>query len=243
MKHVLTTIAIVVASTIVSAGNVDIHKDEVVRPGTGLKSVAIVNAQSRLAQKEIDDVARLLDLSSDINVRTFASSDKDPASLLATSGSEVVVVVKDDTTTPAMLIAPEDRWAIVNVGKLVDDLPSENAKQKFFVPRARKEIIRGFSLLCGGGSSQFPGNIMNVATIRMLDQVKEQIPADMGYHYAEYLTQLGFKPKEWVPYEFACQEGWAPAPTNDVQKAIWDKVHALPTEPIKIKPEEKKTEK
>ena len=24
-------------------------------------------------------------------------------------------------------------------------------------------------------------------------------------------------------------------PTNDVQKAIWDKVHAIPTEPLKIK--------
>ena len=46
-----------------------------------------------------------------------------------------------------------------------------------------------------------------------------------------------------VPYLVAVQEGWAPQPTNDVQKAIWDKVHALPTEPIKIKPEEKKTEK
>ena len=44
-------------------------------------------------------------------------------------------------------------------------------------------------------------------------------------------------------YRKACEEGWAPAPTNDVQKAIWDKVHAMPTEPIKIKPETKKTEK
>ena len=31
-----------------------------------------------------------------------------------------------------------------------------------------------------------------------------------------------------------------PAPTNDVQKAIWDEIHAMPTEPIKIKPETKK---
>ena len=48
---------------------------------------------------------------------------------------------------------------------------------------------------------------------------------------------------EVVSYQDACEMGVAPAPTNDVQKAIWDKVHAMPTEPIKIKPEEKKTEK
>lgn len=41
-------------------------------------------------------------------------------------------------------------------------------------------------------------------------------------------------------YRTACQQGWAPAPTNDVQKAIWDEVHTLPSEPIKIKPESKK---
>ena len=29
-----------------------------------------------------------------------------------------------------------------------------------------------------------------------------------------------------VAYKKACQEGWAPAPTNDIQKAIWDKVMA-----------------
>ena len=51
------------------------------------------------------------------------------------------------------------------------------------------------------------------------------------------------KPYRLTTYRKACEEGWANPPTNDVQKAIWDKVHALPTEPLKIKPEEKKTEK
>jgi len=32
----------------------------------------------------------------------------------------------------------------------------------------------------------------------------------------------------------ACQEGWAPAPTNDIQKAIWNEVRQLPAKPIKI---------
>ena len=27
-------------------------------------------------------------------------------------------------------------------------------------------------------------------------------------------------------YRKACREGWAPAPTNDVQKAIWEDINA-----------------
>jgi len=29
-----------------------------------------------------------------------------------------------------------------------------------------------------------------------------------------------------VPYRKACEEGWAPMPTNAIQKAIWDEVKA-----------------
>ena len=58
-----------------------------------------------------------------------------------------------------------------------------------------------------------------------------------------YLLSLGVKPYRLTTYRKACEEGWANPPTNDVQKAIWDKVHAMPTEPIKIKPETKKQEK
>lgn len=57
------------------------------------------------------------------------------------------------------------------------------------------------------------------------------------------VPSFGLTPPRRVPYHRACEEGWAPPPTNDIQKAIWEKVHALPTEPIRIKPETKKVEK
>ena len=47
-----------------------------------------------------------------------------------------------------------------------------------------------------------------------------------------------------VSYKRACIEGWAPAPTNDIQKAIWEQAKADkergPTNPIKIPPPKKK---
>ena len=50
----------------------------------------------------------------------------------------------------------------------------------------------------------------------------------------KFLPEIGFSPAAVATYLTACSEGWAPAPTNDVQKAIWEKVHAIPKQPIKI---------
>ena len=50
-------------------------------------------------------------------------------------------------------------------------------------------------------------------------------------------NKLGIKRIRWLTYRDACQRGVAPEPANAEQKAIWDEVHAIPTEPIKIKPE------
>ena len=43
-----------------------------------------------------------------------------------------------------------------------------------------------------------------------------------------------------MTYKEACEEGWAPAPTNEIQKAIWDKVRATPKNPMKIEFDPKK---
>lgn len=38
--------------------------------------------------------------------------------------------------------------------------------------------------------------------------------------------KAGMQSPRRVPYKIAVKEGWAPAPTNDYQKAIWEKVKA-----------------
>ena len=48
------------------------------------------------------------------------------------------------------------------------------------------------------------------------------------------VRKLGVAVRRRVSYHKACEEGWAPAPTNDIQRAIWDKVHAIPDKPITI---------
>ncbi len=211
------------AKRIVRAGG------EIVKKGSFLGKVSIVNQQSKLSTKDCAEVAKLLAEHTQCNI---VADNGD--------GAAIKLYLIDDPKEPTVLLATEEHWGKLNVAKLVEDLPGENAKKKFFVPRARKMIIKSLSLLMGGGSSQFPGNIMNTVKIRDLDILKENIPVDMIEHYQTYLKALGVTPMEKTTYLRACREGWAPAPTNDVQKAIWERVHAAPKKPIKIEFDPKK---
>ena len=238
MKYKISLIAALVFSTVPclsqGAGQENTPGGELVRPGTGVGSVAILNAQTNLPYGTLVSLAAFIEEKTGIVTKPNNVKDGNPTDLLKDSGSDLAIIVRSDANAPTLLVAPEDRWCVINVKKLTDDLPAERAKQRFFIPRARKEIIKGFSLLCGGGYSQFPNNIMNAATVRELDSLNEQFPVDMIGNYSSYVKKIGLKPKDLVPYEYACQEGWAPQPTNDIQKAIWDKVHAPPEKPIKI---------
>ena len=210
------------------------------RPDSFKGKVVFVDTQSRVGFTNVVLAARTLRDATECNIVAERAAGGKPEDFLRSTGAAVVVVVVDDETTPAMLVAPEDHWGVVNVARLVGDLPTEKAKARFIGPRTTKEVIRAFSLLCGGGSSQFPGNMMNATSLRKLDTTVDSIPVDMVGYYQAYLKTLGVTVRAVTDYKTACREGWAPAPTNDVQKAIWDKVHEMPSAPIKIKPETKK---
>jgi hypothetical protein len=81
---------------------------------------------------------------------------------------------------------------------------------------------------------------MAIGVICDLDLVEEFIPGDTAYACVARLIKVGVTPIRLVTYAKACKEGWAPQPTNDVQKAIWDKVHAMPATPMKIEFDPKK---
>lgn len=197
---------------------------EIVRPGTFTGKVAIINQQSKLPDTDCQAVAKMLAEQTQCNI--VADNDEK---------ATIRLYLIDAPNEPVMLLAPEDHWGKLNLARMVEDLPGERAKKKFFAPRARKMIIKALSLLMGGGGSQFPGNIMNTATMRELDQCQESIPVDMVDNYLAYLKAVGVKPVEKTTYRKACREGWAPAPTNAIQKAIWDEVRKLPAKPIQIK--------
>lgn len=149
----------------------------------------------------------------------------------------VTLFVVDDEALPPILVAPENSWAFVNVAPI-----AQEKRPAFFEARVKKELSRAFAYLCGATGSRFQRSLTRgIVKQADLDQNPDySVPMDVVQRFRDYMAPLGVTPGQRVTYMKACQEGWAAQPTNDVQKAIWKKVHELPTAPIKIAPEARK---
>ena len=153
-------------------------------------------------------------------------------------GAEAVLFLIDDKKVTSLLVAPEEQWVIVNIARL-----GENAADEAVVKRRiRCEIARGLAYLSGAAGSTFSNSLMtSITSPRGLDFVSDEMPPmEVFSRMPNYLKGIGITPLVNVPYSIACEEGWAPAPTNEYQKAVWDKVHAAPKNPMKIEFDPKK---
>lgn len=204
------------------------------RPNTQKGKIVFADTQTLPLQADLDDMIKKLTRRHRYNMKYVRASVKSFSDLKSEFDADVLVAIVDDSSTPTALIALEDHWGVVNVAKIRDTLKTQKAIDLYLEGRCVKEVLRVFSILCGGGASQYPGNIFNCARIDMLDHTEGMYPIDMQKKYHDYLSAIGVTPQVFVSYERACQEGWAPAPTNEFQKAIWDSVRALPSKPMKI---------
>lgn len=210
----------------------------VTKPGSKQGCIRFVNAQSKLSASEIEAVIKTIktQMKHDIalcdgKAPTALPTADDIAAVKAT----LAVFVVDSPTLPVQLVAPDDRWAIVNVAKLSEGIKDDAVGKRIFARRARGEIIRTFSLLCGGGTSMYPGNIFTATSVKSMDSLTgDAMVVDMVPRYENYLKNIGVMPAYTVTYSRACMEGWAPPPTNEFQKAVAERVRAkLSKEPTK----------
>ena len=79
-------------------------------------------------------------------------------------------------------------------------------------------------------------NEILTAKVRELDSLQDALPADVIQRCTKHLANIGVTRRETSSYFRAAKEGWAPSPTNDVQRKIWAQVHSVPSKPITIKP-------
>ena len=205
-------------------------------PRKNSKHVFYVNAQKRVPHALIEECRT-----------AFSDSIRTPVDI--TTGEfafpnpriegELSLYVIDDESMPISLVAPEGRWAFVNVAALAK---GRGEKTAFLEARVRKELARVSSILFGGIGSTSPGNILSlIKSAEDLDNFNtDKLPVDGLNRSFGFLKQIGVRQYHYVSYRRAVQEGWAPAPTNDVQKAIWDEVHAMPKNPMKIEFDPKK---
>ncbi|MBQ7651246.1 MAG: hypothetical protein IJS15_09815 [Victivallales bacterium] len=204
--------------------------------------VVVLNAQKRIPKKDLFTAVEkiMLDIRPEVEWKDVSDAPlPNPQTAIKAAGGNVGVVLVDDVHYPSLLTAPEDGWAIVNAAALAADKPDSTK----LAARIRKEILRGFALVAGC-SFMARGPFVLRPNIRKpsdLDFIKEECyGVDAIGTLAYSLRYYGITPWLVTTYENACAFGWAPAPTNDFQKAIWDKVHAIPKNPMKIEFDPKK---
>jgi len=203
----------------------------------------IVSVQNKVPLQFIDGIAKQFNTGLFMQVEV---SDMEPgvdvwdtirkAQALPDTG--LVTVIIDDDKLPRILSAMENGWSILNVNGIDDDLPPKEVYEN----RLRKEINRAFAQAAGAGLSLNKPCVMEPAfSLRELDAI--QFPV-ISPEAMSKIQDVGNKKKigriVTKTYKTACEEGWAPAPTNDVQKAIWEKVHAIPATPMEIEFDPKK---
>ena len=200
---------------------------KVARPGTLKGKIGIVNAQSSANKAWLEDAVEYLrkETAFDIEFMDGSFDFARPALL-----GDVTLFVVDSPTMPRVLVAPENRWAMVNIASLKTD------KAVFFEARTKKEISRAFAMLCGGMTSNYGISLVGAVTkSEDLDIFPDgKLPMDVIIRMEPYMAGFGVSPAKLVPYRIAVQEGWASPPTNEVQQAVWNEVRSLPKKPMKI---------
>ena len=203
---------------------------EVVKPGTRKGQIAIVDSQKSVSANIIEEGVAYLVKETRFDVVRKTGEFSLPKPKLVGDFSLFIV---EDPTLPTMLIAPEDRWAVLNVAPLKTGRGEQPA---FLRARVLKELSRTFAGLCGGISSNYPDSLTTgIYNLNQLDRQEDnRLSVDVIGRFAPSLSNAGVEPAQVATYLSACKQGWAPQPTNDVQKAIYEKVHAIPDKPIKI---------
>ena len=221
------------------------HKEQaggVLRDTRGMAgTIYVVNAQKKVSfdsiKKPVEWLQNYLKVQFKIIDGTFVHRSEAYSFMQKNRANAIIVVYEDTKESSTLLIAPESRWASVNIAAIGSDNVTD---------RTQKEISRAIAYVCGGMSSQYHPTLgSHVDSPSFLDGIEGyDLPIDILLSMRQFLPQLGVTPYREVMYRKACREGWAPAPTNDIQKAIWDKVRSEkergPTNPIEIPMPKKK---
>ena len=205
-------------------------------PGTQQGTITYVNAQKKAPADWLVQNADVFAKNAKVDIQVKEGAFAFPSPRI--EGNATLFVI-DDESMPSILHAPEQKWCMVNVAPLAK---GAGEKKAFFAARVQKQLTRGFSLLAGAQDSNYPESLLGCITSpEGLDKHADcRLPVDIMARFAPYLAGYGVKPYVLSTYKKACEEGWAPAPTNDVQKAIWNNVRATPAKPMKIEFDPKK---
>ena len=193
-------------------------------------SVVVVNAQKAADPAWFETVIR--DITNQCRLSLEVKESAFDLAKPVLPGSACVFVV-DDAALPMSLVAPESKWVMVNVAPLKT---GEGAKPQFFQARVQKAVSRGLGYLMGAANGQYPMSVCGCITKpEDLDQLPSyRLSVDIIGKFEKYVAGYGITPYKRTTYKKSVEEGWGAQPTNQYQKAIWDEVHTIPSEPLPL---------
>ena len=168
-----------------------------------------------LFQKAVENVRKVLHYPFDCSSTNIMSKlNKEVAAY---------VVIVEKPNQPMIICAPEEYYSEVNISSLAYDSPNNFIFQR----RLEKAILRGFGYAFGCGNSSVTPCIMNhIDSVKDLDKLRLTLGPESLGKVLRGAQKRGCQARKYVSYRKACKEGWAPAPTNGIQKAIWNKERA-----------------
>ena len=192
---------------------------------TGTKGrVAYVNCQEKVSPSALKDVAELFSKNLRADFFVAGKSAKfemaNAREAVEKSGGNAAIFLVDDPTMPMSLVAMESKWALVNVHAITQDKPTEETLKE----RQQKLLLRVSTVLLGGATSDLQISAMqSISSLEDLDRSKGKgVDPRSGLAMMRHLPTIGVLQDKMTSYRKACQEGWAPAPTNEYQKAVWE---------------------
>ncbi len=161
---------------------------------------------------------------------------------LIRDGAAAVVVVADGGCPAALVAAPEEGWAVIDAAVVAgrplcrgdemsshtaadaqERVPPMSASESAVRGRMAKELWRGVAYALGVGAAQ--SCVTGVArTPKGLDLLPPSPSPDTLNRMMDAAAARGAGLLSFASYRTACEEGWAPSPANDVQRAVWNEV-------------------
>ena len=148
------------------------------------------------------------------------------------------VIIIDDKAHPFKIYSEESNWAILNIAFLKEDNPDKRKLEIRFEKMVWRTLARSLQV---GSVTHSPSVLQPFRTLAELDANTMMRPSPEGFNaFIDNGKAYGITTITISSYRDACHKGWAPAPTNALQRMIWEQIQAGkergPTNPITIQP-------
>lgn len=197
--------------------------------------VRVINAQAAIPGSAVSGAVGTVRLRSQIPVELSPAgvpADASPmgvaASAVRADGVGAAIVLVDRPGEPLLVASPDGRWATVNISPIAGEPERASGRLEHLMWNA---LARALGAGWSGDAASVLGMVAGVEGLDALPSAPS--PAEQNA-IIDAAKAHGVGLLTFATYRTACSQGWAPDPTNDVQRAIRDEVYAIPSEPMKI---------